>query len=104
MDTKTQDTFAAFTGVELEVVAMALALAIQPARKFGAAKHKVAMTYIIGHSKPASLAENLQRIGNVSAVRQELEKAGLVDGSISALARQTGDALDQLAKAAKKAA
>ena len=97
-----KDVFASFTGVELQVVGKAVALAIRDSRKFGAEQHKAAMDYIVKHSTPSSLTANLQRIGNVSAFRQELEKAGLVNGgAISALAKHVGDALDSLAGEAK---
>lgn len=98
-----KDQFAAYTGTQIDVVGKAVAIAIAQSRKFGADQHKVAMDYIIKNSAPASLSANLARIGNVSAVRQELEKAGLVNGgALSALATEVGKAIDEMAKAAKK--
>lgn len=69
--------------VNLTTVGMAIALAIKDSRKFGSAEHKAAMEFIVKESDSDSMTENLMRIGNVSAVRQELEKAGLVDKAAS---------------------
>jgi hypothetical protein len=94
-----KDTFANYTGVQLDVVGMGIALAIRKTRKFGAAEHGIALDYIIKNSAPGSSVANQTRVGNVSAVRQDMEKAGHCDhsGGISALAKAVGEALDKLA-------
>jgi hypothetical protein len=97
-----QDTFAAFTGVQLEVIAAAIAQAIAQSRKFNKAEHGSALRYIVANSAPASLAANVERIGNISAISQDLAKAGLVQhGEPSALARSVGAEIDKLAEQAK---
>lgn len=98
---KNMDSLSEFTGVELEVVAEGVARAIRGSRKFATAEHEAALKWICANSAPASLASNIARIGNVSAIRQDLEKAGLVNGTTSAFAVAVGNALDKLAEERK---
>lgn len=89
--------------MQLEVIGMAIAKAIKDSRKFGSTEHKAAMEYIVAESdSDENRIENLMRIGNISAIRQDLEKAGLVDKASSdpsALCRAVIAAKAILAKA-----
>ena len=85
--------------MNIEVVATAIALAIKDSGKFRAEEQKTALRYIAAESAPEELVENIGRIGNVSAVRQELEKSGIIKGSESdsALCRAIKAAQEKLA-------
>lgn len=76
--------------VNIEIVANAIAQsgAIE-SKQFRTEEHKRALQYIAAESDPADLVDNIGRIGNVSAVRQELEKGGIIPAkeSDSALIR-----------------
>lgn len=90
--------------VNLELVGMAIAQAISQSKKFAAAEHASAMSFIVRESDPLGLADNLCRIGNLSAIRQELEKNGLIskaDVTPSALIINVKTALEHIAKIAK---
>jgi hypothetical protein len=81
-------TLEGYTGVDQELVAYACAMAMATSRKFGAAEHRIALDFVQKHSTPANLVANVTRLGNLSAVRQEHEKAGVLPmGDASALAR-----------------
>ena len=82
-------------GVQLEVVGSAIARAIKTTRKFGNAEQQAAIADIIKTGGP-SLADNLARIGNVSQIRQELEKAGVLSSQSTALAQQVKNELAKL--------
>lgn len=89
--------------VNLEVLGLAVARAKKQSNKFGAAEQRAAYEEVSSHFKaaiveqPDRLAElldeqneTLSRIGNISAVRQEMEKAGLLpmkQGELSAFCR-----------------
>ena len=64
--------------VNLQILGKAIDLAIAPTDKFGANEHGVALSTIIKECPPEDMADTLQRVGNVSAIRQELEKHSLV--------------------------
>lgn len=96
------DSLAAYTGVDLDLVARAIAGAICKSAKFGSAEHKAAMGTIIAESSRENLASNLERIGNVSQVRQELEKAGLVSANPSALMIKVREEVDRIESATAK--
>ena len=82
-------------GVQIEVVASALAKAIKSTRKFGNAEQQAAIADIIKTGGP-SLADNLARIGNVSQIRQELEKVGVLSSQSTALAQQVKNELAKI--------
>lgn len=64
--------------MEIEVTAMGVAIAIRSGH-FGTKEHDSAMSYVLDHAESSDDAkEGLHRIGNVSAIRQTLEKAGLL--------------------------
>lgn len=66
--------------MNIETIAKAIiASGALQSKKFATDEHKKAMDYIAKNSEnPVEMVENLQRIGNVSAVRQELEKGGVL--------------------------
>lgn len=87
--------------MQLEVVAMALVKAMQSG-KFGTDEHKIASDYIVKNSaNPTEMAENLCRIGNVSAIRQWAEKYGYLSKNVipDALSIHFDTAQETLAKA-----
>jgi hypothetical protein len=70
--------------MEIEITAMAVAQAIRSTGKFGKAEHEAAMDYITAECEDKDdMRAGLSRLGNVSAVRQELEKAGVIKGNHS---------------------
>ena len=88
----------------IDLIAKALAASTHVTGKFGADEHKAAMSIIAKESKPEDLVDNLTRIGNISAVRQEGEKCGALASSradLNALQRAWSAASAAL-KAAKK--
>jgi hypothetical protein len=85
--------------MQIEIVAMAVATAIQESKKFATTEHACALAYVIAESAPAELAANVQRIGNVSEIRQDMEKSGLClkkPHEDSALARNVRSSLIQI--------
>lgn len=86
---------AEFTGVDLEVIALELATVIKATGKFTNSEHGQAVQAILKRGGP-SVAANITRISNVSQVRQELERAGVIEGSKTALAVATAKAMAAL--------
>jgi hypothetical protein len=82
----------------LTVVATAVAIAIRDTKRFGAAEQKSAMGEIAKTSAADELIDNLTSIGNVSAVRQDLEKGGVIPSNAepSAFSKAVKDALANL--------
>jgi hypothetical protein len=60
----------------IDLAAKAVAVVIHAAGKFGTDEQKAALTLIGKDAAPADLVDTFSRLGNVSAVRQELEKCG----------------------------
>lgn len=91
--------------VALEIIAKAIAASVYDSRKFNAKEQLAAQQLIAKNAAPEDVAESLVRIGNVSAIDQELKKGGALPmGEPSALARAVKDELAKLdaAKAAEK--
>lgn len=91
------------SNMQLEVVAMGIAQAIATSGTFRADDQKRALGYIATNSEAEHLVENIGRIGNVSAVYQELVKGGIIKGTEtdSALCRAVKNAQAILAKHAE---
>lgn len=90
--------------VNLELVGTAIAQAIAQSKRFASDEHASAMKYIVEQSEPGELADNLCRIGNISAIRQELDRHGLItkpDVTPSALITSIKVAQARIAKLAK---
>lgn len=92
-----------------QIVVEGVARAIRASRKFGAKEHELALAHIVSEAKKAMSENNAQlalelmtaqaRLGNVSAVSQDLAKAGLVKhGEPSAFAQAVAESLDALAE------
>jgi hypothetical protein len=64
--------------INIDLAAKAVASVVQASGKFGADEQKAALTMIGKEASPADLVDTFSRIGNVSAVRQELEKCGVL--------------------------
>lgn len=82
--------------LNLEVVADAIARSgCKTSKKFAKPEFDAALKYIGGNSDPDDLLDNVGRIANISAVRQELEKGGILPTaqSDSALIRAVKAAL-----------
>lgn len=99
-----KDSLAAYTGVDLDVLGEAIAGAIRGTRKFGKAEHKGANDFLWAAHKTGRISlETLQacseRIANISAVRQELEKAGLLDVDMNAFTTHVEQAMERLSAA-----
>jgi len=91
--------------MNINLIAKSLAAVISQTGKFGADEQKMAFGLIAKGSTPEDMAENFARIGNVSAVRQELEKAGLLPvkaADLSAMQRQVKEQLAIITAAAAK--
>lgn len=88
--------------MQMEIVADAIAKALKAngKTKFQTEDHKAALQHVASNSDPDALVENISRIANISAVRQELEKGGIIPSkeSDSALIRAV-KASSYLAKA-----
>ena len=83
----------------IEIIAKGVAAAIHGTRKFRDAEQKAAMAVIGKASSPEDMLDNLTYIGNISAIRQKLEQAGLLPKApteLDAFQRQVKAALDQL--------
>ena len=92
--------------VQIEIIGKAVAVSIHGSRKFAADEHKLALTMIAKESKPEDLVDNMAYIGNVSAIRQQLEKAGLVTQAaqeLNAFQRQVASSIAKLDGATKGA-
>ena len=89
---------------DITLVGKAVAAAIFQSRKFREEEQKAALAIIGKASKPEDIVDNMSAIGNVSAVRQKLEKAGAVkanDTELDAFQRQVLASLADLDKASK---
>lgn len=69
--------------LNITLVGEAVASAIKGSKKFATEEHKAALAIIAKESDPADLVENISRIANVSAIRQELEKGGILQAATS---------------------
>ena len=81
--------------INIEIIAKAVASAIHHSRKFRAAEQSVALALIAKASTPEDIAENMGYIGNISAISQRLQKAGVLP-----MAPQELDAFQRNVKAA----
>jgi hypothetical protein len=85
--------------MDIEIIGKAVASAISQTLKFRESEQKVALGLIGKASKPEDIVDNMSYIGNVSAIRQKLEKAGLLPTSpaeLDAFQRQVKAALDAI--------
>lgn len=80
---------------EMQATAMVVARVIRSTKKFGKVEHEMAMTILMDESEnPVNMREGMLRIGNVSAIRQDLEKGGVLPTNV------TPSAFSQAVKAA----
>lgn len=87
--------------VKIEIIGKAVASAIASTGKFGNDEHKAALAVIAKGSDATDLVDNMAYIGNVSAIRQRLEKCGAVKANAAehdAFQRQVLTALAALKK------
>lgn len=84
--------------LNIQLVGEAIASAIKGSKKFATEEHKAALAIIAKESAPDDLVENVSRIANVSAIRQELEKGGILQAATSdtAFVRAVKEAMKQL--------
>lgn len=72
--------------MNIELIGAAIAKSgIKTSKAFRTEEHKKALDYIAKEcaSNPIELVENISRIANISAVRQELEKGGVLQAKES---------------------
>jgi hypothetical protein len=87
--------------MNIELIGKAVASAVAQTGKFGTSEQIVALGLIGKGSAPEDIIGNMSYIGNVSAIRQRLEKCGAVKASaaeLDAFQRQVLAALTALAK------
>ena len=85
--------------MNIEIIGKAVAASIAQTQKFGDSEQKVALGLIGKASQPDDIVDNMSYIGNVSAIRQKLEKAGLLPvkaTDLDAFQRQVKTNLDTL--------
>ena len=69
------------TKTEMQITAEALAAAIESTGKFRAEEQGVVLGNILADVAPTDLKAAVSRIGNISAVSQALQKAGIIPAS-----------------------
>ena len=81
--------------VEIEIIGKAIATAIKTSGKYASEEHGQALGTVLLACPPENLKDTIQRMGNLSADRQELEKSGILP-----MASHKLNALSQQVKAA----
>ena len=85
--------------INIEIIGKAVAASIASSQKFGEAEQKAALAVIGKASSPEDIVDNMAYIGNVSAIRQKLERAGLLPmkaAELDAFQRQVKAALEAI--------